>query len=143
MTYRDINDMVREKHYTCQDCGADFVSDPRAHPMRCPTCREAIARERKRAIDREAYQRRKRDAGSDRYPGHPLDLLAVKIIKNAMIDAIKQYGYDLHPVSDVVRDDARKWLRTTGAEWLEVMGVDARLVIQRLAADPCMEQGEL
>lgn len=74
---------------------------------------------------------------------HPLDRLAVRILQCAITDALKQYGMDRHPVQENVRSESRMWLRTTGAEWLEVMGVDARLVIQRLAAAPCMEQGEL
>ena len=74
---------------------------------------------------------------------HPLDRLAVRILQCAFTDAVKQYGMDRHPIPDNVKSEARMWLRTTGAEWLEVMGVDARLMVQRLDTAPCMEQGEL
>jgi hypothetical protein len=68
----------------------------------------------------------------DEQQAHPLDKIALRVLACAVTDSIKRYGMDTKPVPPSLRSEARMWLQSTGAEWVEALGGDIGILEQTL-----------
>lgn len=81
-------------------------------------------REKVLLAQREEYHAQKADAvGLHGHRG-----LAAAILAQAVKDCTGRWDIDGAPMRENIRAEAGDWLSTTGREWAEMLGVDARLV---------------